>query len=56
MFQVNKVEVNYDKTSKQVDVHALKESLWDQIQEYTEVPETVSLFFSLVVDSFLTQI
>ncbi|GMY31162.1 condensin complex subunit 2-like [Fagus crenata] len=40
--RVNKVEVNYDKTSKQVDVHALKESLWDQIQEYTEVPETVS--------------
>uniref|UniRef100_A0A2N9IKJ2 Condensin complex subunit 2 n=1 Tax=Fagus sylvatica TaxID=28930 RepID=A0A2N9IKJ2_FAGSY len=40
--RVNKVEVNYDKTSKQVDVHALKESLWDQIQEYTEVPKTVS--------------
>jgi len=55
MFQVNKIEVQYDKTSKQVDVHALKETLWGQIQESTEVPEPVSLFFSLVVDSFLTQ-
>ena len=56
MFQVNKIEVQYDKTSKQVDVHALKETLWGQIQESTEVPEPVSLFFSLVVDSFLTQV
>ncbi|KAK7839419.1 condensin complex subunit 2 [Quercus suber] len=31
--QVNKVEVQYDKTSKQVDVQALKETLWDHIQE-----------------------
>ncbi|PKI64944.1 hypothetical protein CRG98_014658 [Punica granatum] len=27
--QVNKIEVQYDKTSKQVDVQALKETLWD---------------------------
>ncbi|MQL72080.1 hypothetical protein Taro_004428 [Colocasia esculenta] len=26
--QVNKIEVQYDKSSKQVDVHALKETLW----------------------------
>lgn len=56
MFQVNKIEVQYDKTSKQVDVHALKETLWGQIQESTEVPEPVSLFFSLVVDLFPTQV
>ncbi|KAK7860409.1 condensin complex subunit 2 [Quercus suber] len=39
--RVNKIEVQYDKTSKQVDVHALKETLWVQIQESTEVPEPV---------------
>lgn len=31
--QVNKIEVQYDKTSKQVDVQALKETLWDHIRE-----------------------
>ncbi|KAL5715371.1 hypothetical protein ACHQM5_017200 [Ranunculus cassubicifolius] len=31
--QVNKIEVKYDKTSKQVDVHKLKSTLWDHIQE-----------------------
>uniref|UniRef100_A0A5B7B5P1 Condensin complex subunit 2 n=1 Tax=Davidia involucrata TaxID=16924 RepID=A0A5B7B5P1_DAVIN len=30
--QVNKIEVQYDRTSKQVDVQALKETLWDHIQ------------------------
>ncbi|KAM2417208.1 hypothetical protein ACFX1W_024079 [Malus domestica] len=30
---VNKIEVHYDKTSKQVDVQALKESLWNHVQE-----------------------
>lgn len=30
--QVNKIEVQYDKTSKQVDVQVLKEALWDQIK------------------------
>ncbi|XP_015581036.1 condensin complex subunit 2 [Ricinus communis] len=39
--QVDKTEVQYDKTSKQVDVQALKEILWDHIQESIEVPETV---------------
>ncbi|XP_062169830.1 condensin complex subunit 2-like isoform X2 [Alnus glutinosa] len=38
--RVNKIEVRYDKTSKQVDVHSLKETLWDHIQESSEVPET----------------
>ncbi|CAI9106335.1 OLC1v1005466C2 [Oldenlandia corymbosa var. corymbosa] len=46
--QVNKIEVQYDKTSKQVDVHALKETLWKHIREpdvagnQDEVPEKVS--------------
>ncbi|KAM7492361.1 hypothetical protein LguiA_035282 [Lonicera macranthoides] len=31
--QVNKIEVQYDKTSKQVDVQALKVTLWDCMQE-----------------------
>ncbi|XP_010556994.1 PREDICTED: condensin complex subunit 2-like isoform X2 [Tarenaya hassleriana] len=31
--QVNKIEVQYDKTSKQVDVQVLKDTLWDCIQE-----------------------
>ncbi|XP_022970958.1 condensin complex subunit 2 [Cucurbita maxima] len=31
--QVNKIEVQYDKTSKQVDVQALKETLWSHLQE-----------------------
>ncbi|KAE9616795.1 putative condensin complex subunit 2/barren [Lupinus albus] len=31
--QVNKIEVQYDKTSKQVDVQALKITLWDHVQE-----------------------
>ncbi|XP_077210329.1 condensin complex subunit [Tasmannia lanceolata] len=38
--QVNKIEVQYDKASKQVDVHALKEVLWDRIQESVEISET----------------
>ncbi|CAN6445668.1 unnamed protein product [Victoria cruziana] len=31
--QVNKIDVEYDKTSKQVDVHALKGTLWVSMQE-----------------------
>ncbi|KAL4555530.1 hypothetical protein LXL04_038152 [Taraxacum kok-saghyz] len=31
--QVKKIEVEYDRTSKQVDVQALKEILWSSIQE-----------------------
>ncbi|KAK4492816.1 hypothetical protein RD792_000141 [Penstemon davidsonii] len=35
--QVGKIEVQYDKTSKQVDVHALKETLWDHIQKLDQI-------------------
>ncbi|XP_042519041.1 condensin complex subunit 2 [Macadamia integrifolia] len=37
--QVNKIEVQYDKTSKQVDVHALKETLWSSVQKSVQMPE-----------------
>ncbi|KNA14477.1 hypothetical protein SOVF_107220 [Spinacia oleracea] len=37
--QVNKIEVHYDKTAKQVDVHLLKETLWGHIHEFVQAPE-----------------
>ncbi|XP_057529567.1 condensin complex subunit 2 isoform X1 [Amaranthus tricolor] len=37
--QVSKIEVQYDKTAKQVDVHILKETLWDHMQEFIQAPE-----------------
>ncbi|KAG8387046.1 hypothetical protein BUALT_Bualt03G0212300 [Buddleja alternifolia] len=55
--QVSKIEVQYDKTSKQVDVHALKETLWDHIQELNqsslqeEAPEE-TISFKQVLASF----
>ncbi|KAL2328378.1 hypothetical protein Fmac_021805 [Flemingia macrophylla] len=36
--QVDKIEVQYDKTSKQVDVQALKVTLWDHVQESVKLP------------------
>ncbi|XP_027348230.1 condensin complex subunit 2 [Abrus precatorius] len=52
--QVNKIEVQYDKTSKQVDVQALKITLWDHVQESVKLPfqgqkDTVS-FRSILAD------
>lgn len=45
-YQVNKVDIQYDKVAKQVDVHLLKEEVWNQIQDSMEKSETVSpLFF-----------
>ncbi|CAK9148830.1 unnamed protein product, partial [Ilex paraguariensis] len=40
--QVNKIEVQYDKTSKQVDVQALKETLWSHIQNSNQMLVQVS--------------
>nr|XP_011461065.1 PREDICTED: condensin complex subunit 2-like [Fragaria vesca subsp. vesca] len=37
--QVTRVEVQYDRTSKRIDLHALKKTLWDQMQEFVKVPE-----------------
>ncbi|KAG2371585.1 Condensin complex subunit 2 Chromosome-associated protein [Vigna angularis] len=36
--QINKIEVQYDKISKQVNVQALKITLWDHIQECIQLP------------------
>ncbi|XP_076934612.1 condensin complex subunit 2-like [Bidens hawaiensis] len=49
--QVNKIEVEYDKTSKQVDVQALKETLWSSMQE---THETKTLSFKHLLKSFPT--
>lgn len=47
--QVNKIEVQYDKTSKQVDVQVLKETLWGHMQKSTQlsvkVSEHLDIFF-----------
>ncbi|KAJ4977207.1 hypothetical protein NE237_002313 [Protea cynaroides] len=53
--QVNKIEVQYDKTSKQVDVHALKETLWGSMQKSVQLPEmdsNVMVSFRHVLASF----
>lgn len=47
MTQVSKIEVQYDKTSKQVDVHALKITLWDHVQESVKLPLEVCQDFSI---------
>ncbi|KAG6404800.1 hypothetical protein SASPL_132376 [Salvia splendens] len=48
--QVSKIEVQYDKTSKQVDVHALKETLWGHIQQLDQSPvEEESISFKQVL-------
>lgn len=47
MSQVNKIEVQYDKTSKQVDVQALKITLWDHVQESVKLPVQVCQDFSI---------
>lgn len=39
--QVQKVEVEYDKTSKQVDVQTLKETIWVHIQESPQMAAQV---------------
>ncbi|KAJ0052399.1 hypothetical protein Pint_01990 [Pistacia integerrima] len=35
--QIQKIEVEYDRTSKQVDVQTLKQTIWDQIQESAQM-------------------
>nr|CAB3477281.1 unnamed protein product [Digitaria exilis] len=37
--QVNKIDIQYDKVSKQVDVHALKEVLWNHISTSVEADD-----------------
>ncbi|XBI64244.1 hypothetical protein VPH35_044447 [Triticum aestivum] len=40
--QVNKIDVQYDKVSKQVDVHALKELLWNHIHTSAKTADLIS--------------
>ncbi|OIT03480.1 PREDICTED: condensin complex subunit 2 [Nicotiana attenuata] len=51
--QVNKIEVQYDKTSKQVDVQVLKETLWDQLNQTSIKEESVS--FKHILAAFPTE-
>ncbi|KAL6882139.1 hypothetical protein ACP4OV_011611, partial [Aristida adscensionis] len=37
--QVNKIDIQYDKVSRQVDVHALKEVLWNHIHTSAETED-----------------
>ncbi|XP_015580957.1 condensin complex subunit 2 isoform X2 [Ricinus communis] len=54
--QVNKIEVQYDKTSKQVDVQALKETLWHHMEKSPQVSiqedEEQALSFKNLLSSF----
>ncbi|KAJ3695667.1 hypothetical protein LUZ60_001044 [Juncus effusus] len=56
--QVNKIDIKYDKVSKQVDVHALKEMLWNHIQDSVkdsatgEEEEKVTVLFSEILAKF----
>ncbi|XP_030539605.1 condensin complex subunit 2 isoform X2 [Rhodamnia argentea] len=53
--QVNKIEVQYDKTSKQVDVQALKETLWDRIlrpPEMSTQDQEEAVSFKQILASF----
>ncbi|KAL5151961.1 Condensin complex subunit 2 [Glycine soja] len=42
VLSINKIEVQYDKTSKQVNVQVLKTTLWDHIQESVHIPIQVN--------------
>ncbi|GAB2215043.1 hypothetical protein Drorol1_Dr00019417 [Drosera rotundifolia] len=54
--QVNKIEIQYDKTSKQVDVQTLKEVLWEQMTHSCPAPsqkgEEEAVSFRNVLASF----
>ncbi|KAL1812911.1 hypothetical protein ACET3Z_022976 [Daucus carota] len=45
--QVNKIEVRYDRRSKQVDVQALKETLWESLQQSQAQGKTISFKHTL---------
>lgn len=44
---MNKIDVKYDKVSKQVDVHALKDMLWGHIQDSVEDVQAVSYIHTI---------
>ncbi|KAK1418178.1 hypothetical protein QVD17_27320 [Tagetes erecta] len=53
--QVEKIEVQYDRKSKQVDVHILKETLWSSMQEMHKPAQEESLSFKNMLASFQTE-
>ncbi|PWA75591.1 Condensin complex subunit 2/barren [Artemisia annua] len=50
--QVEKIEVQYDRKSKQVDVHVLKETLWSSMQEMHNSAQDENLSFKNMLASF----
>nr|GEX31959.1 condensin complex subunit 2-like [Tanacetum cinerariifolium] len=50
--QVEKIEVQYDRKSKQVDVHVLKETLWSSMQEMRNSTQGENLSFKNMLASF----
>ncbi|KAK9074066.1 hypothetical protein SSX86_006663 [Deinandra increscens subsp. villosa] len=52
--QVEKIEVQYDRKSKQVDVHILKETLWSSVQEMHKSSQEETLSFKNMLASFPT--
>ncbi|XP_020272359.1 condensin complex subunit 2-like isoform X5 [Asparagus officinalis] len=53
--QVNKVDIQYDKVPKQVDVHVLKDVLWSNIQESIQMSDVgieVTVSFKQVLHQF----
>ncbi|XP_071730022.1 condensin complex subunit 2-like [Rutidosis leptorrhynchoides] len=54
--QVEKIEVRYDRKSKQVDVHILKETLWSSMQEIQKSTHEETLSFKNTLASFKTDV
>ncbi|KAL8239389.1 hypothetical protein R6Q59_015956 [Mikania micrantha] len=52
--QIEKIEVQYDRKSKQVDVHILKETLWSSVQEMHKSAQEATLSFKNMLASFPT--
>lgn len=50
--QVEKIDIQYDKKSKQVDVHMLKDSLWSTIQGMHKSAQDQDLSFKNILSSF----
>ncbi|KAI3704000.1 hypothetical protein L1987_74201 [Smallanthus sonchifolius] len=50
--QVEKIEVQYNRKSKQVDVHILKETLWSSVQEMHKSAQEEPLSFKNMLASF----
>ncbi|PRQ31947.1 putative condensin complex subunit 2/barren [Rosa chinensis] len=53
--QVTRIEVQCDRTSKGVDLHALKKTLWDHMQEFVKGPELElkdTISFKVILSTF----